>query len=266
MNKRVTKLFALLLSALLCFSLMAVSAADLISEENGWELVKSFLKKAESGERNDYAGGVGYEFTCLEDINVYALGRPLNTTMEEDHRIFIWDVETQELVTWATVTPASPVDDLGFKKVNLSEAVTLKKDSTYRIVSEEFLYGDMWYDFGTAPNDYALSPEDVCTINTPAFTPADAQDTYPANQYDPGEANEGYVGVTFYYMVAGEVPAETTAPAEETAAPAESDADTAAETTPSVVSPSTADGFSAIVLTAVLLSVAGVAVIRKKSR
>ncbi len=178
--------------------------------------VKSFLKKAESGERNDYEGSVGYEFTCLADLTVSAVGRPLNTKMDQEHTIYIWDTSDKSLVASAVIKPDSPLDELGFKKVDLAAPITLKKGISYRIVSSEFTDGDMWYDVGTTSDDYTLSPQNACIIETPAFTPSNEHDSYPGNTHNPGESNEGYVGVTFYYQVVGATqPAAETTPIEE---------------------------------------------------
>ena len=161
----------------------------------------SFLNKAETGERNNYNGSVGYEIYCLADIQVSAVGRPLNGEMNGNHMIYIWDAGSETLVASAEVTPASPLDGLGFKTAQLKEPVILKKGESYRIVSAEYKDGDKWYDVGVAETDDIpdLQPNGECEIITPAFTGDGQHDLYPENQWNPGGLR-GYVGVTFYYV------------------------------------------------------------------
>lgn len=169
------------------------SAADIIAN------AKSFLKEAATGERNDYTGAVGYEFQCLADITVIAVGRPLNGEMYDSHMIYIWSVGSTELLAAAEVTPKSPLDELGFKVARLDTPVMLKSGESYRIVSSEYAGGDQWYDVGTTPDGSPeLLPNDECMIIIPAFSGEDTE-VYPENQYDPGGINKGYTGVTFYY-------------------------------------------------------------------
>ncbi|MCL1793899.1 MAG: DUF4082 domain-containing protein [Oscillospiraceae bacterium] len=164
---------------------------------------KSFLKEAATGERNDYDGSVGYEFECLADMTVSAVGRPQNGEMNESHTIRIWDVETQALLASAEITPDSPLDSLGFKTAQLGSPLSLKAGVSYRIVSSEVKDGDKWYDFGTEAGAFPdLVPNDDCKIITPAFTAGEAWADYPSNQYLPdGAVNKGYTGVTFFYIL-----------------------------------------------------------------
>jgi len=166
---------------------------------------QSFLKEAATGQRNNYGGSVGYEFECLADMTVSAVGRPLNGEMNQSHTIRIWEVESQALLASATVTPESPLDSLGFKTAQLATPITLKAGTVYRIVSAEEKDGDMWYDFGTKADEFPdLKPGGDCRIITPAFSAegAEGQAEYPAFEYLPeGAVNKGYVGVTFYYVL-----------------------------------------------------------------
>jgi len=167
---------------------------------------KSFMKEAATGERNDYGGSVGYEFECLADMTVSAVGRPLNGEMNNSHVIRIWEVSSQTLLASAEVTPDSPLDALGFKTANLSNNITLKAGEIYRIVSAEEKEGDKWYDFGTSADQFPdLVPTDDCKIITPVFTGESEWDSFPMNAYNPeGAVNKGYTGVTFYYLLASE--------------------------------------------------------------
>ncbi|MCL2815348.1 MAG: hypothetical protein FWD23_12175 [Oscillospiraceae bacterium] len=164
---------------------------------------KSFMKEAATGERNDYSGSVGYEFECLADMTVSAVGRPQNGEMNDSHIIRIWDVASESLLVSAEVKPDSPLDSLGFKTAQLPAPIELKAGVSYRIVSSEVKDGDKWYDFGTAAGDFPdLVPNDDCLMITPAFTGNEEWDLYPSNQYNPdGAVNKGYTGVTFYYIL-----------------------------------------------------------------
>ena len=176
------------------------AAAENQPEESAPE-PQSFLKKAETGERNNYNGSVGYEILCLSDITVSAVGRPLNSEMNDSHTVYIWEVSTQNLVASAEIKPDAPLDNLGFKTARLSSPVTLKAGESYRIVSSEYKDGDKWYDVGTAETDPIpdLQPNSECEIVTPAFSGENEHGSYPNNQYNPGGLR-GYVGVTFYYL------------------------------------------------------------------
>ena len=171
--------------------------------EDSGPKAQSFLKEAATGERNDYAGSVGYEFECLADMTVSAVGRPQNGTMDSAHTIRIWEVGAETLLASAEVNPDSPLDALGFKTAKLSSPITLKAGVSYRIVSAEYIDGDMWYDFGTSADEFPdLVPTDDCKMITPAFSENEGWDAYPGNQYNPdGAVNKGYVGVTFYYVL-----------------------------------------------------------------
>jgi len=213
------KILLKILSAaiILCVALFAFTACgDDAKDNNGGNnaggenpadegpVPQSFLKKAETGERNNYGGSVGYEILVSTDIEVTAVGRPLNGEMNQAHTIYIWEVSSESLLASAEVKPDSPLDSLGFKTAQLSSPVILKAGQSYRIVSAEFVDGDAWYDVGTSADDPIpdLQPTDVAVITTPAFTGegADAQKSYPGNEWNPGGIR-GYVGATFYYTV-----------------------------------------------------------------
>ena len=162
---------------------------------------KSFLKKAETGDRNNYSGAVGYEISVLEDIQVSAVGRPVSGSMDQAHAVYIWEVSSETLLASAAVAPDSPADALGFKTAQLSTQIVLKAGESYRIVCAEYKDGDMWYDIGTSADDPIpdLQPNPEAEITTPVFTGEDAHDSYPSNTYNPGGVR-GYAGVTFYYL------------------------------------------------------------------
>ncbi len=212
----------------------------------------SFLTQASQGERFDFGGDVGYEFILNEDVIISALGRPDNSNeggMKEEHTIYIWQVDTEELIVSATVTPDSPVDALGFRTVALDKEYTLLKDTAYRIVSTEIAGGDSWYDIGTAPDGVSLFPGEIGVITGPKFT--ETNGTFPSNVGPEVDENDGYVGNTFYYITAAEAAAaetvqETTAQTTETAAVVETES---AETTEVVTTaPQTADYTTALIV------------------
>ena len=203
---KVKKLISLLLIISMVFLLgVTFAACEKKDEDGGGEdggaKAISFLKEAATGERNDYAGSVGYEVKCLADMTVSAVGRPLNGEMNNSHTIYIWEVSSQTLLGSAEVTPESTLDDLGFKTAQLSSPISFKAGESYRIVSSESAEGDKWYDVGVEENDAPeLVPTADCEIITPAFTGEDVA-SYPANEHNPGGKNKGYVGATFYYTL-----------------------------------------------------------------
>jgi len=213
------KILKLILSALLlcCLLFMLASCGD-DAQDNGGDSgggaadngggnepaepeAKSFLKKAETGERNDYNGSVGYEILAVEDMQVSAVGRPVSGSMDQSHTIYIWEVGTETLMASATITPDSPTDALGFKTAKLDGQILFKAGESYRLVSAEYKDGDMWYDIGTAADDPIpdLQPNAEAEISTPVFTGEDAHDSYPGNTFNPGGIR-GYTGLTFYYI------------------------------------------------------------------
>ncbi len=177
--------------------------------------VKSFLIEAATGERNDYDGSVGYEFTCLEDMAVSHVGRPLNGAMNNAHMVGIWEVNTKTLLASADVRPDSPLDALGFKTAQLDTTLTLKAGETYRIVSAETAGGDKWYDVGQANS---LLPNAECAIVTAAYTAPGAHAAFPENTYCLG-GNKGYTGVTFYYKLGSGASQDPVPPGQGYAAP-----------------------------------------------
>ena len=175
---------------------------DSENAEDAGPAAQSFLKEAATGDRDNYGGSVGYEFECVADITVSAVGRPLNGEMNNSHTIYIWEVSSQTLLAKATVTPDSPLDALAFKTAPLANPIALKAGEKYRIVSSEENGGDKWYDIGTSPDDAPdLLPTADGIITTPVFTGEGEWDSYPSNEYNPGGV-KGYVGVTFYYVQA----------------------------------------------------------------
>jgi len=175
------------------------------NDENAGPAPVSFLQKAETGDRNNYGGSVGYEILVNADIQVTAVGRPVSGEMNQAHTIYIWEVSSETLLASAEVTPDSPVDSLGFKTAQLGSPIILKAGESYRIVSAEFDGGDMWYDVGVEDSVGIpdLQPTASATITTPVFTDGEAHGSFPGNVHNPGGIR-GYVGVTFYYIPVSE--------------------------------------------------------------
>ena len=162
----------------------------------------SFLKVAEIGDRNDFTGSLGYEFVCQADVQVVAVGRPINGKMYDPHTIDIWEVGTKTLLASAEVAPDSPRDALEFRFVYLDEPIILKAGESYRIASSEEAGGDWWYDCGSTGDEEDipdLQPGESGQILNCVFT-GDVGE-FPSSAWNPGEkSGRGYVGPTFYYV------------------------------------------------------------------
>jgi len=171
--------------------------ADIPSE------LKSLLLEAPAGTRNDYNGSVGYEVECLADMTVTHLGRPLNGTMNDTHRVSIWNTKTNLLVALADIKPNSPLDSAGFKVAELDVPIVLQKGEKYRIVSAETSGGDSWYDVRDA-QVMILSGD--FRFTTSVYSYVGGHNAYPSFTFDP-VGIRGHVGATLYYTVNEEIPA-----------------------------------------------------------
>ncbi len=253
MKKSLFRVFRSILTValILSFISMFAYAADPIS----------FLTAAATGERNDFTGNLGYRFSMNDEVVVTALARPINGGITANHTVYLWEFETETLLTSVIITTATPVDSLGFLTVALTAPVTLKAGVEYCLVSEETANGDKWYDFGTGPDGVTLSPNSDGTIVTPCFTGDNG--LFPSSEYSPGEDNEGYVGVTIFYVKAADynaVAAETEAAQTEAPAP-DTSADTAIAEPSVTPAAQTADP---IILVLLCFSVAGITFIKKR--
>ncbi|MHB1152586.1 MAG: DUF4082 domain-containing protein [Eubacteriales bacterium] len=220
-----------------------------------------FLSIAATGERNDFTGNVGYRFKMNEDVVVTSMARPINGGITANHTVYLWEFETETLLTSVTITTTTPADSLGFLTMALTAPVTLKAGIEYCLVSEETADGDKWYDFGTGPDGETLSPNSDGTIMSPCFTGENG--VFPSSEYSPGEDNEGYVGVTIFYVKAADynaVAAETEAAQTEAPAP-DTSADTAAAEPSVTPAAQTADP---IILVLLCFCGAGITLIKKR--
>ncbi|MHB9132386.1 MAG: LamG-like jellyroll fold domain-containing protein [Armatimonadota bacterium] len=157
----------------------------------------NFLTASYTGTRNNHTGYLGYEFTPASSFTVTALGRSVSGAMTQNHAVKIWRISDQTEVAAVTVTPASPVDALGYKYELLGTEVTLASGVTYRIGSYETSGGDQWMDIG------AISGSSLATIDRAIYS---VGDTYP--NYT-GAAGCAYVPPTFFTGSAGNNPSMT---------------------------------------------------------
>lgn len=146
----------------------------------------NFFSVLYSGTRNDYTCTAGFEFVPSTNIVVSALGRPVSTSMTNNHAVSIWLVSDQSVVATVTVTPASLTDSLGYKYEILGSPVTLYKDMIYRIGSSEVAGGDRWRDMAGASLHSSIA-----VINGAVYGAG-----YPNNG---GSGGLVYVAPTFYW-------------------------------------------------------------------
>lgn len=149
----------------------------------------NFFNQLYAGWRNDFDGGVGFEFVPTEDIVIVALGRAISTSMLADHRVSLWQVVNQPLIADVTVTPTSSVDALGYAYEMLASPVTLTSGTFYRIVSQEGAMTDPWTDLQEISNHLTTA-----SIIKGVYKPGSF--AYPNEIY--GSSEMGYVPPTFY--------------------------------------------------------------------
>ena len=157
----------------------------------------NFMEQLYVGNRSDFDGQAGYQFTPNENIVITALGRPVSGAMQDSHTIQIWDEATENLVAKATVTPLSPTDEIGYKYIPLTNSVRLNAGKNYRITSTEKSGGDAWMDAGEIVNH-----SDIATVSTAVW--GHHPETYPiydSSLWTPQEGI-GFVAPTFMYRTA----------------------------------------------------------------
>jgi len=157
--------------------------------------MESFFNVVRPPTRNDYSGVTGIQFTMNDDTNVLALGRPITTTFKQEHTLTLWDVETEEIMTQAVVSPDSEqfeVKDGAFVYEMLKSSVKLIKGKSYQLMSEEFAGGDNW-----ATCYMAVPGVDMTDIANIDGIPYGAVDVFPAN-FD-ATVNKVDIGATFFY-------------------------------------------------------------------
>lgn len=150
----------------------------------------NFFNQIYTGSRNDATGVVGYQFTPSTDITVTALGRAVSTSMNNNHTLCIYKVETTpgEPVAKITVKPTSLSDGYGYKYEILGKPVVLISGQAYRIVSSETNGGDQWMNLGSVSNHKSIA--------TVQYGVSGAADSYPNSTW--GTTDQGMGPVTFY--------------------------------------------------------------------
>jgi hypothetical protein len=98
--------------------------------------------------RNNFGGLVGLAFTVGDaPITILELGRASSPGNNQDHLLRIVDVVTKETVASVSVSMRGSKDG-EFIYGRLSSSVRLEPKKSYYLVSEEFLSGDLWRDYG----------------------------------------------------------------------------------------------------------------------
>ncbi|MHB9129917.1 MAG: chitobiase/beta-hexosaminidase C-terminal domain-containing protein [Armatimonadota bacterium] len=150
--------------------------------------VANYFTASYTGARNTFTGNVGYAFTPTSDMTIYALGRPVSTSMTQNHAVKVWRVSDQSVMASVTVMPSSPTDSLGYKYEALAAPVTLSSGVAYRITSYETNGGDRWMDAASISSHLGSA-----TISGSVYGNGD---TYPGSLA--AVTDTGYVAPTMY--------------------------------------------------------------------
>lgn len=106
-------------------------------------IAQHIFTSARTPDRDDFSGTAGYIFTLESDITVVALGRieSVGGTLT-NHRIGVWDSNSQSQIAFTTITPTSQLNN-GWRYESVTP-FALSSGVTYRIGSEEFVGVDNW--------------------------------------------------------------------------------------------------------------------------
>lgn len=187
-NYSYLKIQTILLAALM---VVPTQAEDTTSIET------NLFTRKYTGQRNDFSGQVGFEFTPAESLSVTALGRSVSgSALQRTHPVTLWDPVTEKPLARVMVSPSSKVDGQGFAFERLASTLKLEKDRSYRITSGEEAGGDPMMEIGDIRAHLAMAD-----VGPGVFAVGDA---YPKQRY--GRAGQGYGLPTFYFDKTGLAP------------------------------------------------------------
>jgi hypothetical protein len=180
-NNTYPKIHAILMVALLAVPTLAENTAS--SDMN------LFAQKY-TGQRTDFTGNVGFEFTAVEALSVTALGRSVSgSALRQAHQVTLWDPVMEKPLAQVSVSPASKVDADGYAFERLAKPLALEKGRSYRLTSGEEAGGDPMMEIGDIRAHRA-----VVDVGLGVFAVGDA---YPKQTY--GREGQGYGLPTLYF-------------------------------------------------------------------
>ncbi len=147
-----------------------------------------------TGQRTDFTGNVGFEFTPADALSVTALGRSVSGgALQRAHPVTLWDPVTEMPLAQVSVSPTSKVDEQGFAFERLYLPLKLEKGRSYRITSGEEAGGDPMMNIGDISGHLA-----VADVGLGVYAVGDA---YPRQTY--GRIGQGYGLPTLYFDTTG---------------------------------------------------------------
>lgn len=176
--------------------MLALTAVPVLAAEPGSKQMNLFTGNF-AGQRTDFTGQVGFEFTPAAQLSVTALGRSISGgALQRVHPVTLWDPVTKKPLAQVSVSPASKLDEQGFAYERLANPLVLQKDRTYRLTSGEENGGDPMMDLGDISAHLA-----VANVGPGVYAVGDA---YPKQKF--GRDQQGYGLPTFHFNTAGLAP------------------------------------------------------------
>ena len=174
----------------------ALMAVPVLAENTASGEMNLFAQKY-TGQRTDFTGNAGFQFTPAEALSVTALGRSVSGgALQRTHPVTLWDPVTEKPLARVMVSPSSKVDGQGFAFERLPVPLKLEQGRSYRITSGEEAGGDPMMEIGDIRAHLA-----VADVGPGVYEMGDA---YPKQTY--GLAEQGYGVPTLYFDTTGLAP------------------------------------------------------------
>jgi hypothetical protein len=181
----------------ICTLLMAALMAVPVLAENTASGEMNLFAQKYTGQRTDFTGNAGFQFTPAEALSVTALGRSVSGgALQRAHAVTLWDPVTEKPLAQVSVSSASKVDERGFAFERLPVPLKLEQGRSYRITSGEEAGGDPMMEIGDIRAHLA-----VADVGPGVYSEGDA---YPKRTY--GLAEQGYGVPTLYFDTTGLAP------------------------------------------------------------
>ncbi len=138
-------------------------------------------------QRNDFSGFVGMKFTVgATPLTITSLGRICATGNTGTHIVKLADSNSVDVVGSIVSVSMTGCTAGKFVYTPLANAITLKANSTYYLVSQELMGGDKWYEFGS------VTSSTIATVNNAVWYNG-------ASYISIGAAGTSYVPPSFLY-------------------------------------------------------------------
>ncbi|MCX6937275.1 MAG: hypothetical protein NTU80_05160 [Verrucomicrobia bacterium] len=182
---------------IICTLLMAALMAAPVQAENTASGEMNLFARKYTGQRTDFTGNAGFQFTPTEALSVTALGRSVSGgALQRVHPVTLWDSAAEKPLARVMVSPGSKVDERGFAFERLPVPLKLEQGRSYRLTSGEEAGGDPMMEIGDIRAHLA-----VADVGPGVYSEGDA---YPKRTY--GLAKQGYGLPTLYFDTTGLAP------------------------------------------------------------